>query len=67
MKQLTNESEIEELSENICLFLNRLKTILKYICYVEKMDIADKIIIMNFMSEIVHNINIEIENLKYII
>ena len=59
--------EIKEISENICLYSERLISLVKYIYITDTMDVLDKSIIINFILEISQNIKIEVENLSYLL
>lgn len=67
MDKRIKNSEIKELSENICLFSDRINTLIKYFCVSDEMDINTKTIMINLISKIAQNIKIETENLKYIL
>lgn len=58
-------TDFMEMSDHICLFANRLISLIKYINCVSDMNLTDKTIIINFLDEIAANIKVEVENLKY--
>lgn len=64
MKEKYAKADFIEMSENICLFANRLISIIKYINHVSDMNLIDRTIIIDFLNEIASNIKIEVENLK---
>ena len=65
MDENFTKKNITEMLDNICLFANRLISIIKYINCAKDMNSNDRSIIIDFLDEIAGNIKIEIENLKH--